>query len=117
MQKFQGRTRSFKSSALRGCEKHAGAVLRFMRLVLETDNAFSGSTHDIRQMVIVAGLKIEVAASRYCSAIDGQIARTAQVWAAYRLDRPGFHRHRLAGVRIDYRKIADSRHVLRSFGT
>src|SRR5262249_27990784 len=67
-----------------GREKHAGAVLGRVRLAIEADAA-AFRLDDVDQVVVVAGLDVEMAAVLDRSLINVQVLRTAQSLAA---DRP-----------------------------
>src|SRR5881409_270774 len=82
-----------------------------MKLIVETNDALGGTRYDIHEVVIVRSQHIEPLAGKDRSLIDRQIPGTTEAGAAKSYLRPGFNSPGLSSIRIDYREVADTRHV------
>src|SRR5437870_79349 len=82
-----------------------------MKLIVETNDAFGRSRYDIHEVVIVRSQHIEPPAGKDRSLIDRQIPGTTEAGAAKSYVRPGFNSPGLSGIRINYREVADTRHL------
>src|SRR5213594_4082035 len=82
-----------------------------MKLIVETNDAFGRSRYDIHEVVFVRRQHIELPAGKDRSLIDRQILGATKARAAKSHLRPGFNSPGLSSIRIDYREVADTRHV------
>src|SRR3989442_3702786 len=82
-----------------------------MKLIVEANDAFGGNRYNIHQVVIVRRQHIEPPAGKARSLIDRQILGATKARAAKSHLRPGFNSPGLSSSRIDYRDVADTRHV------
>ena len=110
MKQFELRAGRFNSRRFARRQKHAGAVFGCVRLAVEADGARLRRLDDVDEVVVVAGLDVELAAFLHRSLIDGQVLRTAQSFAADRPFKPGCDRLGFGLVPIDDRNVIDCRH-------
>src|SRR5437773_9562291 len=82
-----------------------------MKLIVETNDALSGTRYDIHEVVIVRSRHIESPAGKDRSLIDRQIPRTTVAGAAKSYLGPGFNSPGLSTIRIDYRELVYTSNV------
>src|SRR5262245_43814319 len=82
-----------------------------MKMFGDVNDALGGTRDATNEMVIVRRRHIERPAGKNRSLIDRQIPGTTVAGAAKSDLRSGFNSPGLGSIRIDYREVADTRHV------
>ena len=111
MKQFELRAGGFKSRRLARHEKHTGTLFGRVRLAVEGDDARFRRRDHVDEVIVAAGLHVELPAVLHRSLIHGQRLRTAQIFAAKDTLQSGCDRFGFRRVPINDRDVVNCWHA------